>query len=343
MKSQLPNFLTQLAAEQQASAHTVSNYRRDINGFFAWYEGAELPVVNARTVQHYIGYLGRKKQAPTTIARKLSALRRFFAYLVETGTLSDNPAQGIKAPKKPKMLPKALPVDDINQLLDSPERYFDLSNPLQLRDYAIMELLYSAGIRVAELASLNVRDLDFSNGQATVIGKGNKQRRIHLGSKAITAVKAWLSVRDSLIKPTEDTDAENADIENSNADNPPCPAPPPQIPEQALFLNKSGKRLSIRGIQYQINALGKRFNVNLNLHPHMMRHSFGSHLLQSGADLRAVQELLGHSDIASTQIYTHLDFQHLAGVYDKTHPRAKRRKTTDEQQKHSLNNQQEDK
>ena len=186
--------------------------------------------------------------------------------------------------------------------MDNPADYFNLSNPLQQRDYAIIELLYSTGIRVAELASLNVVDIHFQSGQTTVLGKGNKERQIHIGSKAISAIKQWLFVREALLK-----DAGN-------------------MRTNALFLNKNGKRLSIRGIQYQIKALGKRFNINLDLHPHMMRHSFGSHLLQSGADLRAVQELLGHSDISSTQIYTHLDFQHLAKIYDQAHPRAKRNK-----------------
>lgn len=298
MLSYLETFTRQLTAERQMSPHTVSNYQRDIRAFFTWFDSAELPKLERRSMQLYVAALSREKKAPATIARKLSALRQYFDFLIEQNKLNNNPADGIKAPKKANKLPKALPVDDLNQLLDNPADIFDLSKPLAVRDYAMMELLYSAGIRVAELASLNVSDIDLSHGKASVIGKGNKQRDIFLGSRAIAAVKQWLAVRTEILKEGK-----------------PCPA---------LWLNRYGKRLSIRGIQYQLKALGKRFNANLDLHPHQLRHSFGSHLLQSGADLRTVQELLGHSDISSTQIYTHLDFQHLAGVYDKAHPRAKK-------------------
>lgn len=301
MQSHLNHFLQQLTTQRQLSTHTVSNYQRDIQHFLHWFSAAELPTLESRTIQYYIAHLHRQSLAASSIARKLSAIRQYFDYLVEKKQLTDNPANQVKAPKQPKVLPKALPVDELNQLLDNPNNYFDLSNPLQIRDYAIIELLYSAGIRVAELASLNIHDIDLNSGQAVVLGKGNKERLIHIGNKAQSAVKQWLQARSHCTNPKYNTNA--------------------------LFLNKDGKRLSIRGIQYQLKALGKRFNVNLNLHPHMLRHSFGSHLLQSGADLRAVQELLGHSDISSTQIYTHLDFQHLSQVYDQAHPRAKRQKS----------------
>lgn len=299
---EIPAFVQCLQAEHQASVHTVSNYRRDILAFFNWYSSAELPDINRRTLQHYVAYLTRQKMAPTSIARKLSAIRQYFDFLIEKKQLKDNPADAVKTPKKAKVLPKAIAVDDLNQLLDDPAAVFDLSQPLQVRDYAMLELLYSAGIRVAELASMDTKDIDLNNGSASVIGKGNKQRRIIIGTKATTAIKQWLAVRSDIAKTGENMS--------------PCPA---------LWLNKHGKRLSIRAIQYQLKAIGQRFDGNLNLHPHRLRHSFGSHLLQSGADLRAVQELLGHSDISSTQIYTHLDFQHLAAVYDKTHPRAKKK------------------
>lgn len=296
-------FLQSLQTQRQVSPHTVSNYRRDILAFFNWYANAELPEINQRTLQFYVAYLSRQKKSPATTARKLSALRQYFDFLMNNKIVSYNPADGVKTPKKPKVLPKAIPVDDLNQLLDNPDAIFDLSQPLQIRDYAMLEILYSAGIRVAELAAMNANDIDFNTATASVIGKGNKQRHIFLGKKAIAAVRQWLAVRNSL-----------------------CQTDKPLEP--ALWLNKNGQRLSIRGIQYQLKALGQRFDSNLNLHPHRLRHSFGSHLLQSGADLRAVQELLGHSDITSTQIYTHLDFQHLASVYDKAHPRAKKKHTT---------------
>lgn len=304
MQHHVNDFIHRLENERQASPHTVSNYLRDITHFLDWFAAAELPHVDRRAIQYYLAHLNRQSMAASSVARKLSAIRQYFNFLVEQKILADNPAKDVKAPKKPQVLPKALPVDDINQLLDNPSHYFDLEKPLQCRDYAILELLYSAGVRVAELASIDVSDLDLTTGQAVVLGKGNKERLIHIGSKAQQALKLWLSLRNQYCQPDHVTDA--------------------------LFLNKNGERLSIRGIQYQMKALGKRFNVNLNLHPHMLRHSFGSHLLQSGADLRAVQELLGHSDISSTQIYTHLDFQHLSQVYDKAHPRAKRHKPKQE-------------
>ncbi len=302
-QTHLSAFLQCLLAQRQLSPHTQNNYQRDILAFFRWYNNyAETTELDNRCIQHFVGYLNRQKKSPATIARNLSAIRQYFEFLVEKNIIPDNPAALVKAPKKAKVLPKALAVDDINQLLDNPGQYFDLSNPLQLRDYAILELLYSTGVRVAELASMDINDLDLSSGQAIVIGKGNKERLIHIGDKATQAIKQWLAIRQDLLSQDK--------IQ----------------PSPALFLNKQGNRLSIRGIQYQLKALGQRFNLNLNLHPHMLRHSFGSHLLQSGADLRSVQEMLGHSDISSTQIYTHLDFQHLAQAYDKAHPRAKRNK-----------------
>ncbi|PIE46003.1 MAG: tyrosine recombinase XerC [Gammaproteobacteria bacterium] len=298
MQSKLFIYLAQLIAEKQLSEHTVRSYRKDIEDFFYWYAQSEQHRIDHRSMQYFIAYLNRKKMAPSSIARKLSALRQYFDFLIEQGVLQNNPAKGIKPPKRAKVLPKALSVDDINQLLDHPEQFFDLHNPLQQRDYAMLELLYSTGLRVAELASLDTHDIDLSNGQATVIGKGNKERIVLIGSKAQRALKQWLRMRSKVTNEKHFTNA--------------------------LFLNQRGKRLSVRGIQQHIKQIGQRFDLNLNLHPHMLRHSFASHVLQSSGDLRAVQEMLGHSDISSTQIYTHLDFQHLARVYDETHPRAKK-------------------
>ncbi len=323
-KPEVQAFLYQLRVERQLSPHTLSNYQRDLEAFTHWLCHEELPgrlseaspeLTDSNWIETigkqspdwarkvllaYVNHLGNEKKAPATIARKLSAIRCFFAFFIEQGRLSYNPAEGIKAPKAAKKLPKALPVDELNQLLDKPEGVWDFSDPLQVRDYAIMETLYSTGIRVAELASLNVSDIDLANGKSRVTGKGNKQRDIFLGKQAVRAIDHWLSLRAEMVKSLDE-------------------------PVTALWLNRYGKRLSIRGIQGRVKALGKRFNGNWSLHPHQLRHSFGSHLLQSGADLRTVQELLGHSDISSTQIYTHLDFQHLAKVYDKAHPRAKKR------------------
>lgn len=315
MQQYLSAFIDQLRVQRQLSVHTLSNYQRDITTFFAWYQdnGENLPI-DRRCIQHFVGYSTRQKHSPATIARRLSALRQYFAYLLAENHIDSNPAADVKAPKKTKLLPKALPVDDINALLDQAEKYFDFSQPLQVRDYAIVELLYASGLRVAELAALNVGDIDLHNGQAIVLGKGNKERLIYIGKRAVDALRQWLLARnDWLMKQKQSQTNKSNKKHNVGAAS-----------AMPLFINRYGSRLSVRGIQYQIKALGKRFDLNLNLHPHMMRHSFGSHLLQSGADLRAVQEMLGHSDISSTQIYTHLDFQHLAAAYDKAHPRAKR-------------------
>lgn len=310
-------FIETLQAQRQLSVHTLTNYRRDIDTFFAWYQDSgENMAIDRRCIQHFVGFMNRQKKSPATIARRLSALRQYFDFLLAERRIGHNPATDVKAPKKAKVLPKALPVDDVNELLNNADKYFDFSQPLQIRDYAMIELLYASGIRVAELASLNVGDIDLSTGQAIVLGKGNKERLIHIGSKAINALKLWLSVRNDLLMKQQQANTDKAIGAGGRV--------AVRMGEMPLFINRYGKRLSIRGIQYQLKDLGKRFNLNLNLHPHMMRHSFGSHLLQSGADLRSVQEMLGHSDISSTQIYTHLDFQHLASVYDKAHPRAKR-------------------
>ncbi len=281
--------------ERQVSPHTISNYQRDIQQFLDWFQQSEHVSLNKKTLQRYVSSLTKK--SPATIARQLSALRQFFDFFVELDIISDNPAKHIKAPKKKKLLPKAIAVDDINQLLDAPEKIFDFTKPMHVRNYAILELLYSTGVRVNELVSLNLSDIDVNDGKARVLGKGNKEREVFIGRKALKALKAWLDARD--------------DLSSEEA----CPA---------LFLNRFGKRLGVRSIQQQLKAIGLEYNKNWNLHPHQLRHSFGSHILQSGADLRAVQELLGHSDIASTQIYTHLNFQQLAQVYDKAHPRAKK-------------------
>lgn len=281
--------------ERQVSPHTISNYQRDIQQFLDWFQQSEHVSLNKKTLQRYVSSLTKK--SPATIARQLSALRQFFDFFVELDIISDNPAKHIKAPKKKKLLPKAIAVDDINQLLDAPEKIFDFTKPMHVRNYAILELLYSTGVRVNELVSLNLSDIDVNDGKARVLGKGNKEREVFIGRKAIKALKAWLDVRDDLSCEKD------------------CPA---------LFLNRFGQRLGVRSIQQQLKTIGLEYNKNWNLHPHQLRHSFGSHILQSGADLRAVQELLGHSDIASTQIYTHLNFQQLAQVYDKAHPRAKK-------------------
>ena len=238
--------------------------------------------------------LHRKGLGGRSIQRWLSSLRTFFNYGLKHRWLTSNPANGIAAPKSPKKLPKTLDVDQINQFLSLPE-----SNWIDCRDHAIIELLYSSGLRLAELANLNLTDVDLREAMVTVTGKGNKTRQLPIGRQALGAMKSWLKRRQELKK----TD----------------------LP--AMFLSQHGKRLSPRSIQDRLKKIGIKQGMQGKVHPHMLRHSFASHLLESSGDLRAVQELLGHQNISTTQIYTHLDFQHLAKVYDKAHPRAQKKKT----------------
>ena len=224
-----------------------------------------------------------------SIQRKLSAIRSFMNYLVRENLLRTNPADGIKTPKAPKKLPGVLDVDQINQLLNIKE-----TDPISLRDKAIMELLYSSGLRLAELVALNPIDLNIQDRSLTVIGKGNKKRMLPIGSKAIDAIKAWIQIRSQIAAPDE----------------------------EALFVGNRGNRLSRRSIQSRINHWSKKNGLTQDVYPHLLRHSFATHLLEASGDLRAVQELLGHKDISTTQVYTHLDFQHLAETYDKAHPRS---------------------
>ena len=227
------------------------------------------------------------------------------------GVVKNNPVIGISAPKIPKKLPKTLDVDQVSQLLSpykksgtEKSKANNSKNPgednLVLRDHAMMELFYSSGLRLSELANLNMNDIDLRDGSMRVVGKGKKTRDLPIGSKAIEAMQIWLQARKLLLNVQE----------NEN--------------EKAVFLSQNGKRLSNRSIQMRLKEWAVKKDIGSNLHPHMLRHSFASHMLESSSDLRAVQELLGHADISTTQIYTHLDFQHLAKVYDKAHPRAKK-------------------
>lgn len=299
---QLYIFLAKLAGERRLSYNTIENYQRDIKAFLTWFKQSEQTTINEKNLRYYIAYLHNQKLKPSSISRKLSAIRQYFQHLVEENVLSHNPAEQLKAPKQDKPLPKALPVDKLNDLLNQLSQFLDLTNPMDVRDLAIIELFYSSGMRLSELASLTLSQLDLKTGQLLITGKGNKERLVLIGKKANTALQQWLKHRPNLLKEGQFTDK--------------------------LFLNHHGCPLSVRGIQLRLQHWAKQVDINLNLHPHMLRHSFASHLLQSSGDLRAVQEMLGHSSISSTQIYTHLDFQHLAKVYDTAHPRAKKSKTS---------------
>ena len=227
-----------------------------------------------------------------SIGLRLVVLRQWFAYLLKMGEISVNPAVGIKAPKQPKHLPKNVEAEQLSQLLN-----VEANSPLEKRDLAMMELMYSSGLRLSELQGLDLDKLDLQAGEVRLLGKGNKERIVPVGSKAKQALENWLAVRG-------------------------CFAPK----ENALFLNKHGGRLSHRSIQLIMEKWGKKQGLETHLNPHKLRHSFATHMLEGSGDLRAVQELLGHSSLSTTQIYTHLDFQHLAHVYDQAHPRAYRKK-----------------
>lgn len=287
-------FVRHLASERRQARQTCLNYRRDLLRLATYLEALTLSwdQLDSHGLRRYVAELSRAGLAGRSIARHLSSARRFFDYLIRERRATDNPALDVRAPKTPKRLPGVVDVDQINGLLDSTP-----DDPLEVRDRAMFELLYSSGLRVSELAGLDLRSLDWSSAELRVMGKGSKERLLPVGRKALAAIQGWLPVRDRLV----DGD------------------------ETALFVSQRGQRISVRSIQVRLKRWGISKGADQRLYPHLLRHSFASHMLESSGDLRAVQELLGHADIATTQVYTHLDFQHLARVYDQSHPRARRR------------------
>ena len=283
-------FLLHLEYERRLSPRTREAYRRDLAAAAAWFDAAGLagwPALGAADLQGFAAHSHRSRLSGRSIQRRLSALRTLFDYLIREGLAERNPARSVRAPRAARRLPKALDPDEISSLLDgaAPDRYETV------RDLAMLELFYSSGLRLGELQGLSLGDLDLSSGLASVLGKGSKRRIVPIGRKAREALIRWLAVRRGAEEP-------------------------------AVFVTRSGRRLGARSIQDRIRRFAERHGIAL--HPHMLRHSFASHLLESSGDLRAVQELLGHADIGTTQIYTHLDFQRLAAVYDEAHPRARR-------------------
>ncbi|MCF6217320.1 MAG: tyrosine recombinase XerC [Gammaproteobacteria bacterium] len=294
----ISDFIGHLSNERQLSPHTRNNYQRDLKQLQRYCDKQKIEhwrQLDSAAIRHYIAWRHRNGLAGSSLQRELSAIRSFFNYLIREKRLNNNAAQGVSAPKRGRKLPKTLDVDEISQLLDGPA--IDPEDPLQLRDFTMIELMYSCGLRLTELVTLDMSGLDLNSAMVRVLGKGNKTREVPVGSKAVAALRDWLKIRPSL----------------ANTD------------ETALFVGKQGKRLTPRAVQKRIKEQGLRQGLMANVHPHRLRHSFASHLLESSGDLRAVQELLGHADISTTQIYTHLDFQHLAEVYDKAHPRAKKK------------------
>ena len=300
----LAEFIRHLASEKRHSPRTCDSYQRDLlrladwlgrSGFVAWQR------VTNHDLRRYVATLSREGLSGRSIARHLSATRRFYQFLLREKLASDNPALDIRAPKSGRRLPRVADVDQLNHLLDGQP-----DDPLEVRDICMFELMYSSGLRLAELASLDLDTVDLRSGEVRVMGKGGKERLLPVGRKAIAAIQAWLPYRAALANDGE----------------------------AALFVSQRGERLSHRSIQARLSRWGISRGADQKLHPHLLRHSFASHMLESSGDLRAVQELLGHADIATTQVYTHLDFQHLARVYDQSHPRARRDryhgKTSDE-------------
>ncbi len=244
-------------------------------------------------VRAHAAWLHRRGIGGRSIQRALSAIRTFYFFLIREGLVARNPALGVSSPRTPRKLPPVMDADEVASLLES-----DGGEPLEVRDKAIMELLYSAGLRLAELVALDVTHLDLVDGLLEATGKGQKKRVLPIGREARAAIRRWLAVREQLASAGE----------------------------RALFVSRRGRRIHARTVQDRLERSARRRGLRSRVHPHLLRHSFASHLLESSGDLRAVQELLGHADISTTQIYTHLDYQHLSEVYDRTHPRARKRR-----------------
>lgn len=290
----LARFFIYLESERKYSKHTLSAYRRDIQAFSVFCAENDQVVwadIDEALVRRFVATQHRKGLSGRSLQRRLSAIRSLFNYLCRHYGLENNPVDGVPAPKSAKRLPETLGVDQLDSLLAMPN-----DDPLARRDHAMMELLYGCGLRLSELTRLNLADIDWQQQVLTVTGKGNKQRRLPFGKKAASALKVWMKERELLLKQTED----------------------------ALFLSQRGQRISNRSVQQRLKKWALERGLDSNAYPHMLRHSFASHILESSGDLRAVQELLGHANLSTTQIYTHLDFQHLAGVYDKAHPRSRK-------------------
>ncbi|OOQ63044.1 tyrosine recombinase XerC [Vibrio parahaemolyticus] len=295
LQKPLERFYEFLRSEKGLSLHTQRNYKQQLEtmaqhlaemGLKDWSQ------VDAGWVRQLAGKGMREGMKASSLATRLSSLRSFFDFLILRGEMSANPAKGVPAPRKKRPLPKNLDVDEVNQLLEVNE-----DDPLAIRDRAMMELMYGAGLRLAELVSVDVRDVQLRSGELRVIGKGDKERKVPFSGMATEWVGKWLRVRGDLAAPGE----------------------------PALFVSKLGTRISHRSVQKRMAEWGQKQSVASHISPHKLRHSFATHMLESSNNLRAVQELLGHENISTTQIYTHLDFQHLAQAYDQAHPRARKK------------------
>ena len=287
------NFLKKISSERRFSSNTIDAYGRDIDQFIDYCSDSinQINQIDEYIIRSYLSFSHRRGLTPKTISRKLSSIRSLLDFLVDNHSISSNPAKDIQAPKIPKRLPSTLDADQVTSLLSLKGNDF-----LTIRDRAILELFYSSGLRLSEVVGLDLLDIDLDDRVVRVLGKGNKIRIVPVGKYAIRAIKEWLIKRE-IVKMKK---------------------------EKALFISKRGTRISPRAIQLRLKVWSRKIGLGFDVHPHMLRHSFATHILESSSDLRAVQELLGHSSISSTQIYTHLNFQHLAQAYDKSHPRAKK-------------------
>jgi len=286
-----------LGTLQHLSEHTRKSYQRDLMVLLEFVNAQEVHQWNeldGRQIRSFVAWRHRQGIGGRSLQRNLSATRAFYRYLIGEGVAQHNPAEGVQAPKSPQKLPKLLDVDQAAKLLE-----IDAKDTLAIRDRAILELMYSSGLRLSELVMLDLVSLDLADAVVTVVGKGNKTRAIPIGKQARKAIKQWLNIRDKMANDEE----------------------------FAVFVSQRGNRISRRSIQQRLKQWAMKQGITSHVNPHMLRHSFASHLLESSGDLRAVQELLGHADISTTQVYTHLDFQHLANVYDDAHPRAHKKKS----------------
>lgn len=291
----IQRYLHHLQYERRLSPHTVSAYRRDLERLSDYLRTQAVTAWSQANTDQLRGFVAREHRqgiSGRSLQRRLAAARGLFEFLVPEGNVNHNPAAGLRAPKSPQRLPATLDADTVARLLE-----ISGDDALTLRDRALLELFYSSGLRLAELARLELKDLDLAEGLVTVIGKGSRTRTVPVGRHAQTALASWLKTRYALAEAEQ------------------C----------RMFLTLKGKPLSRRAIQLRVQHWAIKQGLGRKVHPHMLRHSFATHLLESSGNLRAVQELLGHANLATTQIYTHLDFQHLAKVYDKAHPRAKRK------------------
>ena len=292
----LERFERHLGTERRLSSHTVLAYRRDLAALLDWCSRsgiADWPSLDHQHIRSFAARSHARGLAGRSIQRRLAAVRSFFSFLQREGVLQRNPALDVRAPKAAKHLPHTLDVDQMAQLLARKP-----NGALEVRDLALMELFYSSGLRLSELTGLTLRNLDLTSAQVRVMGKGSKERIVPVGSAARKALSRWLTARTGLAAAGE----------------------------EAVFVGRNGAALGPRAVQLRVAAMARAAGLPQHLHPHMLRHSFATHLLESSRDLRGVQELLGHANISTTQVYTHLDFQHLARTYDQAHPRAKARR-----------------